>query len=388
MNRKFYVWVTILLFSYALSLSSAHARFSYSRSSTGTQNNAQNVDYYKVLSLQDKREEATESDIKQSYRRLSRQYHPDVAKSEEDKVKYAQINRAYEVLSNKRMRKMYDMRGEAGLEQLKQAAAAGDRGASMNPFAQLFGFSSGNSLYGQKQEKFIEVDLSTIFRGGTVFVRHNKQIVCKHCKGRGDDPTSPIVLCSQCQGRGVVEHRLILAPGMYQEIRQMCSHCNGNGKKAQRSCPACRGRKVAKGDIDLKVDIEAGTPENHPIVFEMEADESPDLIPGDLVVRVRSRPHPQFTRMRNGLDLEMSLSITLKEALLGVSREFKNIDGKEVIKLNRVNTTPYGTVIKIAGKGMPKLHLPSERGDLYVRIKFEMPASLSTKQREALEKCL
>ncbi|CCW68413.1 unnamed protein product [Phytomonas sp. Hart1] len=388
MNRHFCLYAILLIVCLVFSFSTVKARIPSSRSSPGASGDREGVDYYKVLLLDDKREAATEAEIKQSFRRLSMQYHPDVAKTAQDRLRYGEINHAYEVLSNRRKRKMYDLRGEAGLEQLKQASAAGERGGGMNPFAHLFGLGSGHSLYGPKQETVLEVDLSVLFTGGVGVVHREKQVVCTRCKGSGDDLTSPILLCQHCQGHGVVEQRLILGPGMYQDIRQVCPHCEGNGKKALRRCPVCRGRKVAPQKVDLKVDIEAGTPENHPIVFEMEADESPDLIPGDFVVRVRSRPHPQFTRMRNDLDLEMSLSISLKEALLGVSREFKNLDGKEMVKLSRPNITPYDTVIKIPGKGMPQLHLPSERGDLYVKMKFMMPSSLSTKQRETFEKCL
>ncbi|AIO01232.1 chaperone protein DNAj, putative [Leishmania panamensis] len=348
------------------------------------------VDYYKVLQLEGKREEVTEKDIRQQFRRLSRLYHPDVAKTEEDKAKYSQVNRAYEVLSDKRKRKIYDMRGEQGLAQLEELdRTKGSPGGGMNPLAQLFGMRTDNGLRGPDMELEAKVDLAKLFTGGQDILRINKRRVCQACKGSGADATAAVVQCRQCGGQGVLRQRIQLAPGMIQEVHQRCTSCGGAGRRPERVCPVCRGRKVMQGSSTIVLELEPGMTENSVLKFEMEAEESPDRLPGDVVVRVHTHPHPVFSRRRNQLDLDTSLTLTLKEALVGFDRNITHLDGEEQVRVYRRDTvSPYGTVLRLQGKGMPKLHVPSERGDLYVRLQYDLPARLTKEQKELVEKLL
>ncbi|TPP47351.1 DnaJ C terminal domain family protein [Leishmania donovani] len=294
---------------------------------------AQEVDYYKVLQLEDKREEATEKDIRQQFRRLSRLYHPDVAKTEEDKAKYSQVNRAYEVLSDKRKRKVYDMRGERGLEQLEHIDRSKDTpGGGMNPLARLFGMRVDDGLRGPDMELEAKVDLAKLFTGGQETLQVNKQKVCHACKGNGADTKAAIVQCRQCGGEGVLRQRIQFAPGMIQELHQKCPSCGGAGRRPERLCSVCRGNK---------------------------------------------------------LDLDTSLTLTLQEALVGFDRNITHLDGVEQVRVQRLDTvSPYGTVLRLPGKGMPKMNVASERGDLYVRLQYDMPAQLTEEQRKLVEMLL
>ncbi|CBZ29730.1 putative chaperone protein DNAj [Leishmania mexicana MHOM/GT/2001/U1103] len=351
---------------------------------------APEVDYYKVLQLEDKREEATEKDIRQQFRRLSRLYHPDVAKTEEDKAKYSQVNRAYEVLSDKRKRKVYDMRGERGLEQLEHIdRSKGTPGGGMNPLAQLFGMRVDDGLRGSDMELEAKVDLAKLFTGGQETLRVNKHKVCHACKGSGADITGGIVQCQQCGGNGVLRQRIQFAPGMIQELRQKCPSCGGAGRRPKRVCPVCRGNKVLFGSSTVTLELEPGMEEGHVLKFEMEAEESPDRLPGDLLVHVQTLPHPVFSRRRNQLDLDTSLTLTLREALVGFDRNITHLDGVEQVGVQRRDTvSPYGTVLRLPGKGMPKMNVASERGDLYVRLQYDMPAQLTEEQRKLVEMLL
>ncbi|RNF27119.1 putative chaperone DNAJ protein [Trypanosoma conorhini] len=338
------------------------------------------VDYYAVLGLT---EEATEKEVRQKFRELSRKYHPDVAKSAEAKAMYGKINRANAVLSDKKKRRMYDMRGEEGLRQLELALKQGDQGNSMDPFARLFGMGGGGGLRGSNSEGTLHVDLEDVYRGGKKAFVFNKQKVCTKCKGSGASKGSGVVICSHCRGHGVVIQRLQLAPGMYQDMQQACPQCQGKGRVAKHKCPACNGNKVVRGDVTLTMDIEQGVPEGHKVRFEMESDESPELVPGDLIMTVLTKPHPRYSRRSNGLDLDASLTVTLKEALLGFERRMEHLDGTEVV-VRATGVTPYGKVLKLRGKGMPRHHLPSEKGDLYVKVMFELPRSLTEAQKKEI----
>jgi DnaJ-related protein SCJ1 len=347
------------------------------------------VDYYKVLNLDSKREAATEKEIRQEFRRLSRLYHPDVANTEEDKAKYSEVNRAYEVLSDKRKRKVYDMRGERGLEQLEQLDRTKDQpGGGMNLLTQLFDMRADDGLRGPNMEVETRVDLSKVFTGAQEPVLVHKHKVCHRCKGTGADNTAPIVTCNMCGGRGVLHQRIQIAPGMVQEIQQQCPSCGGGGKKPERVCPVCHGKKVVYGSSTVTLELEPGMEEDHVLKFEMEAEETPDRLPGDLLVHVRTHPHPLFARRRNQLDLDTSLTLTLKEALLGFERHITHLDGQEQVAVRRDAPSPYGTVVRVPGKGMPKLHVPSERGDLYVHLRYDFPERLTDEQKALIEKLL
>ncbi|CAG9580474.1 putative chaperone protein DNAj [Leishmania major strain Friedlin] len=351
---------------------------------------AQEVDYYMVLQLEDKREEATEKDIRQQFRRLSRLYHPDVAKTEEDKAKYSQVNRAYEVLSDKRKRKVYDMRGERGLEQLERIDRSKDTpGGGVNPLSRLFGMRVDDGLRGSDMKLEAKVDLAKLFTGGQETLQVNKHKVCHACKGSGADTTAAIVQCRQCGGEGVLRQRIQFAPGMIQELHQKCPSCSGAGRRPERLCSVCRGNKVLFGSSTVTLELEPGMEEGHVLKFEMEAEESPDRLPGDLLVHVHTLPHPVFSRRRNQIDLDTSLTLTLQEALVGFDRNITHLDGVEQVRVQRLDTvSPYGTVLRLPGKGMPKMNVASERGDLYVRLQYNMPAQLTEEQRKLVDMLL
>ncbi|KAG8342642.1 putative chaperone protein DNAj [Trypanosoma vivax] len=347
------------------------------------QEEMEEIDYYAVLGLN---EDATAKDIRQKFRELSRKYHPDVARTAEAREMFTKISRANEVLSDKKKRRMYDMRGEEGLRQLQRAEASGNSGQSNSIFSQLFSMRN-QQFKGQNSEATFRVPLETVYTGGRQVLSLNKQKVCTQCKGTGAEKNSGTVTCPRCRGHGVLIQRMQLGPGMYQEMRHTCPSCGGKGHVVKKQCSACHGRRVVRADVELVLDVEAGIPEGHTVTFEMEADESPDLIPGDFLLHVRTQPHDRFSRRENGVDLDTTLTVTLKEALLGFERSFPHLDGKE-FTVRAEGVTPYGTVLKLSGKGMPRHHVPSERGDLYVKVLFDMPAFLTDSQRKELEEHL
>ena len=184
-------------------------------------------------------------------------------------------------------------------------------------------------------------------------------------------------------GRGVVEKRIQLMPGFVQQVQEQCRKCGGKGKVIQKACPVCAMKKVVQTTQKFSVDIEQGTPENHDIAYEMEADQSPDRLPGDLIFTVQTVPHKLF--VRRGNDLEYSMKISLKEALLGFAKEIKHLDG-HTVEIEQTEVTQHNEVKKIPGEGMPLHNVLSEHGTLFVRFEVELPSVLTDNQRVKIQK--
>lgn len=340
--------------------------------------------YYTILGITDANpEDTTERDIKSKWRKLSKQHHPDHGG---DKELYQKIQRAYEVLGDRRKRKIYDIKGNEGVKQLEARAAQGNQQQHVDPIARMFGFGGdgGDNHKGANIDYTMLVTLEDIYSGAAHSVRLQKQKICKRCRGLGAASKDDFQVCSQCKGKGVVLQRIQLAPGFVQQLQNTCPHCNGQGKMIKKKCPVCHGSKVVRGEQTLGVDIEQGTPENFELVYDMEADQNPDQIPGDIVFLVQTVPHPRFTRKDN-VHLEMDLKLTLLEALTGFTKTITHLDGHEV-EISEEGVTQYNQKRVIEGEGMPKHHVPSERGDLIVTYKVELPSHLTEAQQAEIAK--
>lgn len=364
------------------------------------------VDYYAELGLRASESETiTDKHIKQQYRLLSRQYHPDSASANEDRERYVRIQRAYEVLSVKAKRKMFDIMGEEGLEVLaKQQQHAQSGGGTMNnPLASFFnmGGMMGDPFKAEDKLVELEVDLLDVFQGRVKPLEYRKKCICSHCKGHGAPPHAKKRRCTQCRGQGVVVSRVQIAPGMVQQVQQMCPHCGGAGEEFAEKCHVCHGRRLQSKRKMLAVEVPKGAPEGHIVKFEMEGEEEVGKVPGDLMVKLVTKPHFQFRRhittpptanadsnSNSGhADLDTNLMISLKEALLGFERQILHLDGSErvVVRRDEGTVTPPQTVLRLAGKGLPHMNRIG-RGDLFVTISFRLPSQLTAEQREAIQR--
>lgn len=398
------------------------------------------VDYYAELELDAiDASEITEKEIKRQYRKLSRKYHPDAtirndaSSGEEDdedggdegvhrrkstgssrssstsrgggtglsesmlKEKYIRIQKAYEALSDPQRRKMFDLQGEAGLEALEKYLEvekdreSGGRRRAQDPLAamleQLGGGGGRNPFQATTKELSFNVPLVDVLTGSTKTIEIQKRCICKLCKGRGAPTSSPISKCHYCKGKGSVVMNMELAPGMHQQVLQPCPHCEGRGEIFKQQCPGCRAKGLTICHQRRTVEIPKGAEEGQSLTLPMDGDEEVGKVPGDLVLKLATTPHPTFAR-RPGLgqaDLDTNLSITLPEALLGFRREFTHMDEKEKVVMEREQqVTPFGTVLKVAGKGLPFGKGRAGRGDLYVRVNCRLPSLLTSEQKEAI----
>ncbi|KAG0056685.1 DnaJ- protein scj1 [Gryganskiella cystojenkinii] len=341
---------------------------------------AAGADYYKVLKIS---RNASAKEIRKQYKQLSKEYHPDKNPgSKEAEEKFVEVAAAYEVLSDKDKKAIYDRYGEEGLKQ-QQGQGGGGFHDPFDIFAQFFGGGSRQHQHeerrGPEMRLELEVTLEELYVGKSIEIEVSKQIICPHCSGSGAKSSDDVVTCTGCQGQGVKIVKHMLAPGMFQQFRQTCDECGGKGKMIREHCPVCHGQKVQRGSEQLTVVVSPGLADGSTIVFDREGDESPEIVAGDIVFEVRTRPHEIFERRQD--NLYTYLTISLQEALLGFVREIKHLDGKSV-KLSRgQQVTPFGFIQTLKGQGMPVKGSRGDHGDLFVEYKVAFPESLSKDQR-------
>ncbi|EAU29858.1 hypothetical protein ATEG_09667 [Aspergillus terreus NIH2624] len=357
-------------------------------------------DYYKILGLD---KSASERDIKRAYRTLSKKFHPDKNPGDETaQKKFVEVAEAYDVLSTPTTRKIYDQHGHEGVEQHRQGGAAGRQ--AHDPFDLFSRFFGGGGHYGHApghrrgpdMEFRVGMPLRDFYNGREATITLEKQQICDACEGTGSEDRE-VITCDKCSGRGMVIQKHMLAPGMFQQVQMPCDKCGGQGKKIKKPCPVCQGHRVVRRDVDTTFTVEPGMDKGTRIVFENEADESPDWIAGDLVLILEER-EPQLGQTdrertdgtffrRKGRDLFWKEALSLREAWMGEwTRNITHLDG-HVVQLGRKR----GEVVQplsvetIKGEGMPfysEGHLhdshDDEPGNLYVEYTVILPDQMES----------
>ncbi|KAI0767904.1 DnaJ-domain-containing protein [Irpex lacteus] len=330
------------------------------------------ADLYKALDLD---RSASEKDIRAAYKRLSRKYHPDKNKEEGAEEKFVEIAHAYEVLSDETKRQIYDRYGEDGLK-----AHEGGQNPHQNPFDIFQNFFGHGGHPGQQVRRGptsvseMEVSLADMYTGGSIEFMVQKRILCDHCRGTGAASSNDIHTCPSCNGQGVKIVRQQIFPGMFSQAQVTCPDCGGRGKVIKKVCPHCKGHKTISHTQQYTLEIPKGMPEGQEVVYEGEADESPDWEAGDIVLRVKSRKETGGWR-RKETGLYWKETIGVDEALLGFERNLTHLDG-HIVHLKRNGVTQPGYVQVIEEEGMP-VYGESRYGDLYVEYNVVLPQTLS-----------
>jgi len=227
-----------------------------------------------------------------------------------------------------------------------------------------------------------EISLADAYTGNSIDFMIKKKILCDHCRGSGAASDGDVRTCGGCNGSGVKLVRHQIMPGMFAQSQMTCDECQGRGKIIARPCPHCGGGKVIDHTASYTLEVEPGIPEGHEIVFEGEADESPDWEAGDVVLRVRTKKEVGGWRRKEG-SLYWRETLGVQEALLGFERNLTHLDG-HVVTLKRDGVTQPGFVQQIKGEGMPLFERHKEQGDLFIEYNVVLPTSLSDHTKRAL----
>lgn len=334
---------------------------------------------YKVLGL---KPSATQAEIKRKYRQLSKIYHPDKNKEKGAEERYKEINEAYEILNDKKKRRLYD---QGGMDAVRRAEQGQEGGGSPFDIFDLFGGG------GRRREQVNRADdiriklrasLKDLYTGKEFDYTYKRNTICSHCRGSGADSYEDVETCDQCHGQGVYMETRRVGPGFIQQIQKTCPKCGGRGKMIKKQCHVCHGRKIVKSLEELTVSVEKGMRNGQEIAFDEMSDEEPDKEPGRLVFVIEELEDEKWKR--EGNNLKYTLDISLKQALLGFDLTIKHLDGHEV-KVSKKGISQHSEVITIENEGMPIYGRSDYKGKLFVVLSVRFPRVLSGEQKKGLE---
>ena len=339
-------------------------------------------DYYSTLGVS---RNASQEEIKRSYKELAKKYHPDLNKSKGAEEKFKEINEAYRILGDEKSRQQYDTFGTAeqgGGFGGFHGFQAGDFGFDFSDFFdEMFeGFGMGRRRGPRKGEDLqyeLEIDLEDAFHGAEKTITFEKYAVCSECKGLGG---TKVGQCPTCNGSGVVQSTKRTIFGIFSSTTA-CPWCKGEGVIVADSCRNCGGEGRVVKERKLSVRIPKGIEAGMSIRISGEGEPGErNAAPGDLFVIVKIKKHPVFERKGN--DLFAGVSLSFIQAVFGDEIEVPTIDGKGVLKIPA--GTQSETLFRLKGKGMKNLRTNAV-GDEFVKLKVEVPTKLNKKQKEILE---
>ena len=349
-------------------------------------------DYYEVLGVP---KNASEEEIKKSYRKHAMKHHPDrnqgdTAKAAEEKFK--ESKEAYEMLTDPQKRAAYDQYGHAGVDpNMRGPGGAGAEG--FGGFAEAFGDIFGD-MFGQQRgggrgagggrqvfrggdlSYAMEITLEEAARGKDAQIRIPTWEACEPCKGSGAKPGTSVKTCGTCNGSGAVQMR----QGFFS-VQQTCPTCRGVGKVVPEPCASCSGQGKVKKQKTLEVKIPAGIDGGMRIRSTGNGEPgSNGGPPGDLYIEIRLKKHEIFER--DGDDIHCSVPISMITAALGGEIDVPTLEGKAAIDIPEGTQT--GKQFRLRGKGIKGVRA-SYPGDLYCHISLETPVKLTEHQRKLLK---
>jgi molecular chaperone DnaJ len=338
---------------------------------------------------------ASDDEIKKAYRKLAKQYHPDL--NPDDKVaeaKFKELNEAYEVLSDSDKRARYDQFGHAGVDPNFGGGAGGSPFQTDFDFGDIFSsvFGGGFGGFGGRQqnpnaprrgedcETFIEISFEEAAKGCKKTVSYNRVEDCPDCHGSGAKKGTSPSTCTACGGTGRVHVNQRTPFGVVQTQRS-CDKCRGKGKIIDSPCKSCSGSGKQRKQKTLEINVPAGVADDQMLKVTGQGNAGVNGGPsGDLLLGIRVKPHPIFERRGN--DIWCELPITFTQAALGDEVTVPTLDGDVSYQIHE-GTQP-GDVFKLKNKGVENLG-GRGRGDQFVRVTIEVPRNLSKEQKELLQ---
>jgi molecular chaperone DnaJ len=341
-------------------------------------------DFYETLGVD---RNASDEELKKAYRKLARQYHPDLQTDAQQKKaaeeKFKEVNEAYENLSDQDKRKRYDMFGHAGTQAGSgfEGFDFGRGGGFGDVFNDIFEDFFGGQRGGTRAERGndlqynLEVTFEESVYGKEAKLKIPRWESCHDCKGTGAKSASAMKTCPSCKGAGQIR----LQQGFFS-VSRPCGQCEGTGRIITEPCPVCQGRQRVYRERTIAVHIPAGIETGMRLRLSNEGEHGVNGgPPGDLYVAITVKPHPVF--QRKGNDIICDVPISFVTAVIGGKIEVPTLKGTTVMKV------PAGTqpdkVLRLKGLGVPSLKSQTT-GDQLFTIKVQIPTKLTAKQKELL----
>ncbi|WP_199757872.1 molecular chaperone DnaJ [Micromonospora sp. Llam0] len=342
-------------------------------------------DYYGILGVS---RDASADDIKRAYRKLARQYHPDVNPDPVAADKFKDINAAYEVLSDDQKRQIVDLGGDP----LAPGGAPGGGPGGAGPFVgfqdimdAFFGAAAGSrgprsrTRPGADAILRLELDLTDTAFGVEAPITVDTAVICTTCSGAGTAAGTHLATCEACGGRGEVQSVQRTFLGQVVSSRP-CVACQGYGTVIPHPCATCSGDGRVRTRRSLTVKIPAGVEDGMRIRLAQQGEVGPGGgTAGDLYVEIHERPHDVYSR--KGDDLHCRVTVPMTAAALGTRLTIRTLDSDEPVDV-KPGTQP-GATLRLRGRGVPHLR-GTGRGDLYVHLDVRTPTKLDAEQERAL----
>ena len=348
--------------------------------------------YYDILGVS---KDADEKEIKSAFRKLAKQYHPDINKEAGAEAKFKEIGEAYAVLGDAEKRRQYD---QFGHEAFTQGASQGGFGGGFGGFGGFnaedidlgsifgdlfgggfggFGGSRRNSNRPRKgQDSLVRVNLTfeeAVF-GCKKSIEIDLDTECDACDGKGG---SGEVTCSTCGGRGSVTRQQQTFLGVMQTTTT-CPDCNGKGKTFKNICKDCHGDGHVIKNKEIEIEVPEGVDTGHQLRISGKGAAGYNGGPnGDIYIEFRVKEHPLFERKEN--DIYVDVPITITDAVLGCKKEVPTLTGNVVLDID--SGSQSGDQLRLRGKGV-KDPTTNKKGDMYVVLDVIVPDKLDRKQKE------
>lgn len=350
----------------------------------------QKRDYYEVLGID---KNATQDQIKSAYRKLAKQYHPDLNKSADAPEKFKEVTEAYEVLSDEKKRAQYDQFGFAAFDNngANGFQGGGFNGADFSDFGDLgdifssfFGGGTRSSRSnmphrGNDRLVHIKINFDQAVKGAKVDIPISYVGQCKDCNGTGAKSTSDVETCKTCNGRGRVRTRRTTIFGV-MESEEVCPSCHGAGKTIKRKCDHCHGSGRVQVNETITVNIPKGVDNGDKIRIQGKGEPGTGGAGnGDLIIEIEVTPSQSF--VRKGADIYLNIPISYTDALLGATVTVPTVTGDCDLVIPAC--TEPNTILKMSGKGVTTPN--GKTGNQYVTINVKFPKSLTKEQQDLVK---
>jgi molecular chaperone DnaJ len=374
----------------------------------------QNKDYYATLGV---KKTATPEEIRKTFRKLARRYHPDVNPGDKRaEEKFKEISEANDILSDEKKRKIYDQMGfySDQIDPAQAEAYARQQDAGGRPPVDFDGFDfsgfggpghqpsqqtgPGSPGWGSFKDIFsgiftgaqqpqhqrgpqpgtdleyqATVDFWTAIRGGQARIQVNRHETCPTCHGQAH--TGGVMQCPECNGSGQVTQM-----GGRMKFNIPCPRCNGTGRTSN-ACPTCHGEGVVSRSEAVEFRIKAGTRDGQRIRLQGKGNAGLNGgATGDLFLIVRTGTHPVFTRV--GDDIQLTVPVTIAEASLGAKVDVPTIDGRAQLKIPP--GTQSGQKLRMRERGVENAGRADQRGDQIVTVEVVVPHLQDERSREIM----